>query len=195
MRYASGHKERIRKRILAAAGKSFRRNGYNGIGIDQIMAVAKLTRGGFYGYFKSKAQLFAAVLRTEHGFNAMMKRRDAGDADALNRQAMDIVGGYLNPKNRREIGGGCSLASLSIDVARAGRPAKEAYGEKLHDLRSEFARGLPDGAETDERALRAIALSVGGVILSRALVDDELALALTSACRNGVARELSVEPL
>jgi TetR/AcrR family transcriptional repressor of nem operon len=194
MRYKADHKERTRQRILRVAGTLFRRKGYNGIAIDQIMGAAKLTRGGFYGYFKSKAGLFADVLRSEHGFNALMKRRDGGDRDALNRQAMEIVNGYLDPVNRREIGAGCSMASLSIDVARAGKPAKQAFGEKLRDLTAEFARGLPDGAVLDERALRAIALSVGGVVLSRALVDDELALALTTACRDGVARELSVEP-
>ncbi len=188
MRYKPEHKEKTRARIVRAAGRLFRRRGYNGVGIDQIMAAAKLTRGGFYGYFRSKADLFAQVIRSEHGFNAMMKRREE---TTLLTEALEVVDDYLEPANRTEIGAGCSLASLSVDVARAGKPARTAYSAKLRDLSQEFARSLADGADLDERALRAIALCVGGVILTRAADDDELVGAIAAACREGVHRELT----
>jgi len=195
MRYRPEHKALTRERIVDVAGNLFRRHGYDGVGIDRIMDAAKLTRGGFYGYFASKAALFAQVISTEHGFNALMKRRSGANPADLTDQALEIVEGYLHPDNRDEIGAGCSMASLSVDVARAGDPAKDAFSEKLRDLTREFARGL-DGApeldvpELDARALTAIALCVGGAVLARAANDEDLVNRLSEACRAAVRREL-----
>lgn len=195
MRYGPEHKALTRKRIVEVAGNLFRRHGYNGVGIDRIMDAAQLTRGGFYGYFDSKAALFAQVISTEHGFNALMKRRTGTLPAELTEQALEIVEGYLHPHNRDEIGAGCSMASLSVDVARAGKPAKEAFSRKLRDLAREFARGLDDtpdldAADLDARALTAIALCVGGAVLARASNDEDLVNRLSEACRAAVTREL-----
>ncbi|MDP6873426.1 MAG: TetR/AcrR family transcriptional regulator [Alphaproteobacteria bacterium] len=190
MRYKPEHKDQTRSRIVEAAGELFRRHGYDGVGIDQIMAAAKLTRGGFYGYFASKSALFAQVIATEHSFNAMMKRRAGGSREALTDQALEIVDGYLAPENRAEIGRGCSMASLSVDVARAGEAAQTAFSAKLSDLAAEFAKGLEGGEGLDRRAITSIALCVGGAVLARASNDDELVKRLSEACRTAVAREL-----
>lgn len=190
MRYKPEHKERSRARIISAAGTLFRRHGYGGVGIDQIMASAKLTRGGFYSHFPSKSALFAAVISSEHGFNAMMKRRAGPARTDLAAQAMAIVEGYLLPDNRDEIGAGCSMASLSIDVARAGAPAQTAFSHKLTELAAEFARGLNKTKGLDPRALAAIALCVGGAVLARASNDDDLVDQLGAACRDAVERQL-----
>ena len=190
MRYKSDHKALTRDRIIKAAGGLFRRHGYDGVGIDQIMAAAKLTRGGFYGYFASKSALFAQVIGTGHGLNAMMKRRPGSSPQDLTDQALDIVDRYLDPNNRDEIGQGCSMASLSVDVARAGEVAQSAFSKKLSDLAAELAKGLESGERLDPRALATIALSVGGAILARASNDDELVHRLSQACRAAVAREL-----
>ncbi len=105
-------------------------------------------------------------------------------------QALEIVEGYLHPDNRDEIGAGCSMASLCVDVARAGEPAKEAFSQKLRDLVGEFARGLDDADELDARALTAVALCVGGAVLARASNDEDLVKRLSEACRAAAAREL-----
>lgn len=57
-RYTSTHKEESRARIVAAAGRAFRKQGYSGIGIDGLARKANLTHGGFYGHFASKAEAF-----------------------------------------------------------------------------------------------------------------------------------------
>ncbi len=53
-RYAFDHKEKTRARILEAAGKVFRRQGYHATGVDKVMEEAGLTAGGFYAHFDSK---------------------------------------------------------------------------------------------------------------------------------------------
>ena len=173
----------------------FRRFGYAGVGIDRIMAAARLTRGGFYGYFRSKADLFAEVMRDEHEFNDRMQARRGRSPEELNRAAMEIVDGYLDPKNRAGVGTGCPMASLSVDVARAPKAVREAYTEKLKELAAEFADGLPERHADNPHALRSIALSIGGLILARAVSDEAFADRIAAACRDGVARELDVAEL
>ena len=62
MRHAAGHKARTRAKIVKAAGKVFRREGYHRAGVDKVMEEAGLTAGGFYAHFESKEALLAATL-------------------------------------------------------------------------------------------------------------------------------------
>ncbi len=190
MRYPPEHKERTRRRILREAARLFRRRGYHGVGIDGIMSAVGLTRGGFYGHFRSKAALFAEVLRGEHDFNRRMRARRSPDRAALTREAHEIVAGYLDPANRERVGRGCFLAALSPDVARAGGTARAAYAERLDELVGEFSRGLEDPQPRDPRALASVALCVGGLVLSRAVGEPRFADAISRACRDAVREQL-----
>ncbi|HNH84664.1 MAG TPA: helix-turn-helix domain-containing protein, partial [Acidobacteriota bacterium] len=62
MRYPANRKEESRQKILQAAARLFREHGYNGVGVDAVMAEAGLTPGGFYAHFPSKEALFAEAL-------------------------------------------------------------------------------------------------------------------------------------
>lgn len=210
MRYPPSHKAGTRDRIVVEAARLFRRFGYGGVGIDRIMAAAKLTRGGFYGHFRSKADLFVAVLRGQHDFTSRLQARDGRSRAALTEQAVEVVRGYLDPANRDRVGQGCALAALSVDVARAGPKAQAAYAETSRTLLAELARGLdrpaPDDPRAedpraedpraedpraeDPRALAALALSVGGLVLARGMGDDPLAAKMLAACRAAAEREL-----
>jgi len=62
MPYVPEHKAETRTRILDSARRLFNRNGLTSISIDEIMAGAGLTRGGFYSYFDSKEELYAEAI-------------------------------------------------------------------------------------------------------------------------------------
>jgi AcrR family transcriptional regulator len=178
MRYGPDHKARTRERILAEAGRLFRRHGYRGVGIERIMAAAKLTRGGFYAHFPSKEALFAAVL--EQGSDFVRRLRAARDdaTPASVDAACAVVRAYLDPGNREKIGRGCALASLTQDVPRTGAAAKRAYARQVNALTAELEAHLPRGlprAERRERARAAVILCVGGIGLARGVADDALA--------------------
>ncbi|MFC4768677.1 TetR/AcrR family transcriptional regulator [Effusibacillus consociatus] len=57
-----------RTRILAAAERVFARYGFSGATLDQVAADAGLTKGAVYWHFKSKSDLYLALLeeRIEH---------------------------------------------------------------------------------------------------------------------------------
>ena len=48
-----------RERVLDAASTLFRKHGFDGVGVADIMKAAGLTHGGFYGQFASKEDLAA----------------------------------------------------------------------------------------------------------------------------------------
>jgi TetR/AcrR family transcriptional regulator, transcriptional repressor for nem operon len=64
MPYTAQHKHETHNRILRSARRLFNRRGFAEVTIDEIMAEAGLTRGGFYKHFKSKDDLYSeAVLQ------------------------------------------------------------------------------------------------------------------------------------
>ena len=50
-----------RARLLKAARRLFARDGYAGVGTEEIVRAAKTTRGGLYYHFKDKMDLFRAA--------------------------------------------------------------------------------------------------------------------------------------
>ncbi len=54
--------EETRTKILDSAVKLFSNNGYNKASVDDICAEAGISKGAFYHHFKSKQELFLALL-------------------------------------------------------------------------------------------------------------------------------------
>ncbi len=194
MGYSEEHVADTRRRILESAGKLFRARGFQGVGIDEIMAGAGLTRGGFYAHFRSKEDLLRRVLEQEFEFT--MRLRDALEQDAVSdaracSDALAAIDYYLAPGNRRRIARGCTLVSNTPDVARASTQTRDAYTASFRDLADQFEALLAASTDGDrDRALAAIATCVGGVSLARCLRDEALATRMLGACRAAVHREL-----
>src|SRR5215475_12442013 len=62
MPYTPQHKQQTRERIVRSARRLFNRKGFAGVTIDEIMAEAGLTRGGFYRHFAAKEELYREAL-------------------------------------------------------------------------------------------------------------------------------------
>jgi len=160
------HNEQVRARILAAAGLAFRAHGYDGVGLNDLMAGAGLTRGAFYAHFKSKEALFVEVMRAQHPILRKLQDR-TGDADALWQGLTDIFTSYLKFEHREEIWRGCSIAMLTHDVARSSVEARQAYERVIGLIEAEVIRGqgIPAG---DPPVTAAVTLAFGAVAQAKA---------------------------
>ena len=78
--------EATRRRLVTAARALFGARGYAGVGTEEIVRAAGVTRGALYHQFRDKAGLFAAV--AEHVEAEIAERIAAGAAGA----AADPVG-------------------------------------------------------------------------------------------------------
>ncbi len=61
-RVSEAHKESRREQILEAAGRCFARRGYAATTMQEILREAKLSAGAVYSYYKSKADIYMALM-------------------------------------------------------------------------------------------------------------------------------------
>jgi TetR/AcrR family transcriptional repressor of nem operon len=195
-RYTPEHREQTRARILRHAAELFRKHGYSGVGIDTVMAAAGLTRGGFYGYFRSKADLFRQVMGGEHDFIRRLDARQASERAERLEGTVEVIGGYLDPANLQGVRRGCAFVSVAADVARSGKPVRREFEAMLRDFVTKLGDGLEgaDDDELDERALAAAAVAVGAVNLAQALDDRRLIERLLGAALREAERILRSPP-
>jgi TetR/AcrR family transcriptional repressor of nem operon len=180
-------KVRNRQNIVEAAGRMFRSQGIDAVGIAELMKEAGLTHGGFYNHFASKNELavevcgasFAASL----GDLARAIKDGPGEADSpLER----VVAGYLSTAHRDAEDGGCPSAALVTDAGRQSEDVQRAYAEGVEGYISgftaEFLRDAgekgrkPDPSEARHRAIRLLSELVGAMVIARAVgtVQPEL---------------------
>src|ERR1700740_2268739 len=101
MRYPRNHKRLSREKIVRAAARAFKRRGFDGIGIADIMTEAGLTQGAFSGHFSSKDELIREAMDDAFG-NAIFLEKASE-----NRPLDDLLGEYLSVSHRDEVEQGC----------------------------------------------------------------------------------------
>jgi len=176
MRYSPSHRDVTKAKIVRSARKLFNRFGFDGVSIEQIMADADLTVGGFYRHFASKSDLYAEVLEcffTDPGWN------NTWDGVHVDLTAADIgpqiIRAYLSRQHLVEIDNACPMVALPSDVARSGESAKRAYETVFKAMVDILQRGSPGVGHSDRTAALAIAaLCVGGMVIARAIDDRGL---------------------
>jgi TetR/AcrR family transcriptional repressor of nem operon len=182
MRYEAGRKEQTRAKIIRAAGKVFRRDGYHASGVDKVMEEAGLTAGGFYAHFASKEALFADMLAP-----AAAETRISRDMDLEGVTGPSWVEAflerYLGVEHLGKPEDGCPLPALVSEVARADGPVRASFEAIVR----EFAARLQDqagGDVSEDHALAIVALCVGGLGVARAVRDESLGERILGACRD-----------
>ncbi len=177
MPYTAEHKTRTRTRIVMAARQLFNRHGFEGVSIDQIMARAKLTRGGFYNHFPSKAALYAEAV---HSFTtcspfAMRLARSRRPLPEPRRLARLLVELYLSDEIIEDVDQQCPLYALPSDVARAGLEPQKAYTDLIRSMSAVYRNAIPaDAPDVEDRIRLIVTLCVGGMVLARTTNDPEL---------------------
>ena len=184
MPYTAEHKARTRARIVAAARRLFNHRGFAEVSIDEIMAAAGLTRGGFYNHFARKEDLYAEAVT--HILSC--KPGSAGRPHTAIDPA-GIVTEYLSDHRQSDLDNACPLAAYPSDAARSSKAVKRAYCQVLCGLIGRLQNGLPGGHDARSRAMAMATLCVGGMMLARAVDDAELGAEIR---RTAVAQALAI---
>ena len=195
MPYSADHKERTRARIVECARILFNRHGYDKVTIEMVMADAELTRGGFYHHFKSKEELFAAAVASFLMGRGAQWRAEAGinPSEPTREAASQMLAAYLSREHLGDVDGQCPMIALPSDVARARPEVQAAYQHLLTAMVGLYESSIGEtGRAARRKALVLAALSVGGMVLARALPDSELAEEIRDAAHAHGQQALAV---
>ncbi len=184
MSYPAGHRREVKKNVIESARKLFNRHGFENVSLKQIMAGAGLTHGRFYTYFKSKSDLYAEVLgcfftdpewkNCWEGVHVDLSSTDVGP---------QVVRAYLSRQHFEDVENSCPMVALPTDVARSSVSAKRAFETVFKAMVSVLERSLvQNGRHRRTTAQSIAALSIGGMVVARTMVDRELADELREAC-------------
>lgn len=189
MPYTPEHKAKTRQRIVQSARRLFNRKGFAEVSIDDVMAGAGLTRGGFYNHFETKEELYAEAITAILSCNPTEEWGEGRVDFSTDPQnlALTIVRAYLSRQHIEKIDHLCPMIALPSDVARGGDALKRAYQKVLESMVSIFEAHLcTRGNGERSTALTMAALCVGGMVLARAVDDQDLADGIRSAAERQV---------
>ena len=164
-----------REKILTAASVLFRENGFDGVGVADIMRAAGLTHGGFYGHFESKDDLALEVSRKL--IERVEERWRELIAAEPDKPLQALLDHYINWCTVDDPGGSCVFASLIQEVSRSEGAVRATFSEGLSTLVDVLKEVVPGATEEERRANATSTLSsmMGAVILARAVEDRALA--------------------
>jgi TetR/AcrR family transcriptional repressor of nem operon len=200
MAYPAGHREAVKGKIVQSARRLFNRHGFDNVSVDQIMAGAGLTRGGFYSYFESKSELYAEVLGCFFTDPEWKSCWEGVEVDLASKDVgPQVVRAYLSRQHFEDVENSCPMVALPSDVTRCGKEPKRAFETVFQAMVSVLERsvakdGAGRGGAGNGRARRTVAqataaLCVGGMVVARAMENRALADELRGACM-AVAFEL-----
>ncbi|KJS41433.1 MAG: TetR family transcriptional regulator [Roseovarius sp. BRH_c41] len=181
MRVSRKQAEENRENVINVASRLFRENGFDGIGLKDLMKGAGLTQGAFYKQFASKEDL--AVQASSRAFESATRHWssavEANPEDPLGA----VLAFYLSMGHREEKMDGCPIVALGSDAARQGSDVKASFetGIKRHlDILDNLA-GKPCGEKPSATSMAVLSTMVGALVLSRAVNDKALSAGFLQA--------------
>lgn len=191
MRYATGHKEKTRGRIVREAGKLLRQKGLEGPGVAQVMKRAGLTHGGFYAHFRGRDALVAEVMaEAEAALEAVRRAVREVEAKGLSHAFVMV---YLSRWHVEHAHNGCILASLGGELARAPRSVRTAFAAALPRYLAAVSE-MAFGRAADPRALPLLSALAGALQLARAVPDSAECDRLRREARRSIIAAFYPEP-
>ncbi|WP_020580361.1 TetR/AcrR family transcriptional regulator [Actinopolymorpha alba] len=162
-----------KQRIVEASIELFRRQGYTGTGVKQIVAAANAPFGSLYHFFPGgKQELGEEVIRSSgamylHLISAIFD--PAPDVVTAVRNVFDGAAETLVETNYADA---CPIATVALEVASTSEPLRQATADVFDSwLRSMASRFEAAGMTADTArslAISTLALLEGAFILSRA---------------------------
>ena len=179
MTYSTDHRHVTRQKIVRSARRLFNSLGFDAVSIDDVMADAGLTRGGFYSYFESKGELYAAAVTHILNEKQLLSSDGVSISPYAVKNAAQFIRDYLSIEHFEDVEGTCPLIAFPTDFLRKEERVRQAFETVLKVMIDVFEQALGREGPTARSRARAIAaLCVGGMVLARSISDrvfaDEL---------------------
>ncbi len=175
-----------RETVINVASRLFRKRGFDGIGLKDLMKSAGLTQGAFYKQFASKEDLAAQA--SKRAMESATRRWSAATAAKPEDPLGAVIAFYLSMGHRGEKMDGCPIVALGSDAARQGKDVKASFeaGIKEHlEILGRFIAKI-DGEESDGKAMAILSTIGGALTLSRVVNDPDLAQAFLDSATDQV---------
>jgi AcrR family transcriptional regulator len=164
-----------RKRILDAAYRLFRRQGFSRVSMDEIASASRLTKRTLYHHFGSKDQLLADVLEAQHELALEAFRTFGSELSGSPEVIVQRMFQDLAVWADRPLWAGSGFTRLVVELADLpGHPARLIARRHKPQLESCLAALLADsGVEQSKPLARAVWLLSEGAI-SLILIHGDL---------------------
>ncbi|WP_238263239.1 TetR/AcrR family transcriptional regulator [Cupriavidus pauculus] len=184
MRKSKAEAAETRERIVDAAARQFRLNGIQGTGLNDVMTPLGLTQGGFYRHFASKDQLVAeacarAMTEVIDGLGTVVRQGQQASGFAA------VVDAYVSAAHRDTPTGGCPLAAMGSELARADKQTRAAAAQGFDELVEVLTKQLAHKPQQEARsaAVFTLAAMIGAITMSRVVEDADASMAILEDVR------------
>jgi AcrR family transcriptional regulator len=182
-----------RDRILDSTAELFRRHGYTGTGLKQIVAEANAPFGSIYHHFPGgKEQLGGEVIRRSGRMYFELFELIMDNADDYVSGIGDFFAGAAMTLEATDYADACPIATVALEVASTNEPLRLATAEVFESwIAGAAERGVAAGFSAEksrELAILIIAALEGAFVLCRAMRTTE-ALAVAGAAATAAVRE------
>jgi len=167
-----------KERIMDTTAELFRRYGYTGTGLKQIVADARAPFGSIYHHFPGgKEQLAREVILRSGRMYQELFETILGAAPDVVTGVSDLFAGAAELLRQTGYADACPIATVELEVASSNEPLRMATAEVFESwIEAGTARfaaaGMPE-EKARELAIVLIANLEGAFILSRAMRDTE----------------------
>ena len=154
-----------RERILYAAAELFRRQGYAGTGLNQVVAEAQAPFGSLYHHFPGgKQQLAEDVIRVGGTFFQELVTAIYDDEPNAEAAVRAVFRGAAETLAATDFQDACPIATIALDVASTSDPLRRATAEVF----DQWIAALTERLDDHDRALAVLAALEGAFVLCRA---------------------------
>ncbi|HEY4177860.1 MAG TPA: TetR/AcrR family transcriptional regulator [Kofleriaceae bacterium] len=181
------------ERIVRAAAKAIRREGYDGTRVADVMKDAGLTHGGFYAHFKDREAMLVEALDFTAGETVAtligQAQVNAAADDITPLEAM--VDQYLSDSHLKTREAGCTIAALGSETRRQSPEIRRVATKHLKELAATISREIDPAKKRSRDAissegLAALSTLVGALVIARIVDDPALADDVRAAAKIAV---------
>ena len=167
-----------KERIMDSSAELFRRQGYAGTGIKQILAAANAPFGSLYHFLPGgKEQLGAETLRSSGALYAQLFATIAAQAPDVTTAVADFFSGAAETLVETDYADACPIATVALEVASTNEQLREATAEVFESwiagATAYFAAAGIARQTARELALSMLCLLEGAFIFCRAMRSTE----------------------